>query len=201
MLFQRVNLLFVIVIFATTVACTDDSQLSSTPSNMPYFDLKGLLEQQVDMLDSLDPEVQIEALIGNEHDEEVMQKDSADWAETLALYVEADLNKPVLRDQYLIRDSLLTGTGKRLKIYQAKQPQEVDIPYMKIYYEEDLSQVRRVETLFRENNPLYSTQRQMELRFANEGGTLRLLSFGVTGKQKMILRDSILYQTVANLRY
>jgi len=201
MLLQRVNLLLVSVFFAITVACSDESQLGSTSSNMPYFDLKGLLEQQVDMLDSLNPEVQIAALIGNERDEKVMQKDSTDWAETLKLYAEADLNKPVLRDQYLVSDSMLTETGNRLKIYQAKQPKEVDIPYMKVYYEDDLSQVRKVETLFRETNPLYSTQRQMELRFANQDGMLRLLSFSATGKQKMILRDSILYQTDATIRY
>jgi hypothetical protein len=198
---RRIKQIFLFGILLGHIGCSGGSQVEVSMENNPYYDLKGLLDEQIAMLDSLNPEVKIQALIGNEQAEEVMRKDSADWAESLALYSEADLNKPVLRDQYSVSDSTLSGDDLQLKIYQALKPEDVDIPYMKVYYENDISRVRRIETFFREDNPLYSTQRRMTLDFENRSGDLRLLSFSTLGKQKMIFRDSIIYQTEATIRY
>jgi len=198
---RRIKQAFLTGILLINIACAGDSQVEISMENTPYFDLKGLLNQQITLLDSLNPEVEIQALIGSEQAHEVMHKDSADWAETLELYADADLNKPVLRDQYLIQDSILAGSDLQVRIYRAKQPEGVDIPFMKVYYENDISRVRRVETFFRENNPLYSTQRSMALHFGSEDGLLRLMSYSTSGKQKMIFRDSVLYKTDASIRY
>ncbi len=198
---SNIKLLFISGFLLIHSACIDDPQADVSLKNTPYFDLKGLINEQVKVLDSLNPQVEMQAVISGEEESQTLRKDSADWAETLKLYAEADLNKPVLRDQYIVSDSSLQGSGLRLKLYQARRPGEVDIPYMKVYYQDSLPAVRRIEAFFREENPLYSTQRNMSLRFEEQGGRVLLTGYTTLGKQKMIFRDSILYRNVGQIRY
>jgi len=194
--------LFVAIVFAFTLfACVDESQVDVPLEGTPYFDLKGLVEEQILLLDSLNPEVEMLATISGKEDELTLRKDSAGWAETLKLYVEADLNKPVLQDQYVVIDSVIQKSNMSLKLYQARQPDDVDIPFMKVYYQGTLSSVRRIEAFFREENPLYSTQRSMNLRFKEQDGQVLLAEYSTSGKQKMIFRDSILYQNTGRIMY
>lgn len=188
-------------LFSLQVACVGESQVEISVDDNLYFDLKGLIDQQVSMLDSLNPRVEMQALISGKEESQVLRKDSAAWAETLKLYAEADLNKPVLRDQYVVSDSSLEDSDLQLKFYRAKRPDKVDIPYVKVFYQDSLSAVRRVEAFFREENPLYSTQRSMSLRFEEHGENVRLAEYVTTGKQKMILRDSIMYRNEGRIQY
>ena len=189
------------MLFLFNTSCVKEAPLDSSSEANPYFDLKGLIDRQIYLLDSINPEVNMNAVISGEKESQTLRKDSADWAETLKLYAEADLNKPVLRGQYTVTDSSLQDSDLRLKIYQAKSGAEAEIPYMKVFYQDSLSEVRRVETYFLEENLLYSTQRNMSLEFDKKDGGVLLSAYSTTGKQKMIFRDSILYQNVASLQY
>lgn len=201
MLHSIFKLLVISGLILVHAACVSESQVEVSVENKLYFDLKGLIERQVTLLDSLDPQVEMQALISGEEESQVLHKDSAAWAETLKLYAEADLNKPVLRDEYVVSDSSLEDSGLQLKFYQAKRPGEVDIPYMKVFYQDSITRVRRIEAFFREENPLYSTQRNMSLQFEDLAGDIRLSGYSTTGKQKMIFRDSILYRNTGQVYY
>jgi hypothetical protein len=198
----KTNLLSILVLTATLLSCqNEDLQIKPELNNTPYFDLKGLINRQVALLDSLQPEVTIAASIGERTDTQTLKKDSADWAESLKLYADADLNKPVLRDQYLVSDSNLVQKELQVRTYRAKDQQEVDIPFMQVIYKDSITQVREVEAVFREDNPLYTTLRQMKLYFEADGSHPRLIGYTTSGKQKMILRDSVTYQTEARIKY
>ena len=185
-----------------TVSCnSNSSQPVQGLDDTPYYDLEGLINAQVYLLDSLNPQVEMLAMISGKQETKVLRKDSAEWAEALGLYAEADLNRPVLRDQYSIKDSYANDFGWQLRTYQAIQPGDVDIPYLKVFYEDDIDNVRRVEALFREENPLYSTLRSMSIGFERRAGRVMITSYTTTGRQKMVLRDSILYQTNARIIY
>lgn len=174
-----------------------ETQLQATP----YFDLKGVIEEQIALLDQLNPEVEITARIGNESETQSLQKDSSDWAEALKLYSDADLNKPVLRGQYVVQDSVLQDQNLRAKIYHARDKENVEIPYMKVVYKDTTANLHSVEAVFREENPLYSTYRNMVLYFENTDGNLRLVQYETQGRQKMIFRDSVVYATTGQLKY
>jgi hypothetical protein len=168
--------------------------------NKPYFDLAGVIEQQLMLLDSLDPQLRLTAAIGEQEESTLTRKDSASWAEMLQLYADADLNDPVLRGMYEVQDSSLENSPLRAKVFRARD-EDVEIPYMKIYFEEVPENLRYVEALFREENPLYSTRRLMRLTFHEVSGLNRLSSFSSSGKQKMIFQDSVIYHTEGEILY
>ncbi|MEK6477373.1 hypothetical protein WJR50_07560 [Catalinimonas sp. 4WD22] len=191
-----------IILLLITVGCqSEESDVESMLEATPYFDLKGVINQQITLLDRLNPQVEITASIGKNTETETMQKDSAAWAEALQLYVDADLNKPVLRGQYTITDSTLEEENLQAKIYRAKNEKEAEIPYMKVVYKDSTSNPCYVETLFREENLLYSTYRSMSLHFDQLQGNLRLTEYETQGRQKMVFKDSVFYSTRGLLQY
>jgi len=194
---QRCTICLLLLFCWLMTACSEGTN-PAQQRQTPYFDLATLVERQIARLDSLNPEVAVTARIGEQTQTQTFLKDSAGWAETLELFAEADLNKPVLIDQYLVQDSVLNDSATKMRVYRAKRPQKVDIQYLKVTYQDSLAEVRSVEALFREENPLYTTQRQMTLEF-DEAELLQ--TYRTLGKQKMIFRDSVLYQTEGKLIY
>ena len=167
----------------------------------PYFDVPSLVRQQVYWLDSLNPPVTLQARIGTQTEAETVRKDSAAWAETLQLFQQANINRPVLQGAYEESDSLLADQNLRLRTYRYQQSDAAEIPYLKVYYRDSLSNVYRIETAFQEDNILYSTHRNMRMTFAQYREGPRLTAFETIGKQKMMFRDSVTYVTRGEVQY
>lgn len=179
----------------------EETKLEKQLQATPYFDLKGVIEEQIILLDRLNPQVEVTARIDDHTETQTLHKDSSAWAEALKLYSDADLNKPVLRDQYIVEDSVLQEQNLQAKIYHARNKGEVEVPYMKVVFKDTTTNLHSVEAIFREENPLYSTYRNMALYFENAEGTLRLVHYETEGKQKMIFKDSVVYATRGQLQY
>lgn len=182
-------------------ACEYSAEVSERLEQEAYFDMPTLVQQQLSRLDSLRPSVEIVAQIGDRKEVEKIQKDSSTWAETLKLFSDANINRPVLQGSYTVSDSTDRQHDWNIRVYQAKQPKEVEIPYLAVYYQDSLSDVRRIETEFREENILYSTVRRMSMQFEPTASGPRLVGYSSEGRQKMVLRDSVYYHLQARLKY
>ncbi|GEM_PF-1469597 len=190
----------ILFLFSFT-SCDYTNQVSEELNQEPYFDLTGLVERQLAHLDSLRPSVEITATINDQQEVEAMQKDSTDWVETLKLFSEASINRPVLQGRYQVKDSTDQANGWNIRIYRAQQPADVEIPYLAVYYQDTLQNVRKIETVFLEKNVLYRTERRMEMQLSpTELGPL-LTKYQSSGTQKMIFRDSVHYRVEATLEY
>ncbi len=177
------------------------SEVVSQLRNEPYFDLKGLLDRQIDILDSLDPSVEINALIGKEKESITTHKDSSAWRTSLKLFMDADINQPVLQGRYAVKDSFDQQRGLKVKVYEGLQQDGLDIPYLKVYYKDSLADVRYIETMFQEENLLYTTQRFMSATFDPFNRLPRITHYKILGKQKMLFKDSIQYEMNAQINY
>nr|WKN38312.1 hypothetical protein K4G66_06300 [Tunicatimonas sp. TK19036] len=195
------NLLVIAFTIISLSACDYTTEVSEDLTQEPYFDLPSLVQQQLDRLDSLQPSVEVVAKINNQEEKEKVKKDSTGWAETLKLFSDADINRPVLQGSYIVSDSTDQQHHWSVRTYRAKQPQEVEVPYLTVYYQDSLTNVRRIETKFHEENLLYSTSRQLEMQFEPTNSGPRLVGYRSEGRQKMILRDSVHYQLQATLQY
>ena len=180
-------------------ACTPQSPVSEL-GKKPYFDVPSLVQQQLQWLDSLNPPVMLRASIGGQTQTETMRKDSTAWAEAFDLFRQADINQPVLQGEYEESDSA-TQDSLRVRTYRAKRAQQAEIPYLRVYYRDSLANVYRIETMFQEDNVLYSTSRKMWMTFASRQGKPRVIAFETQGKQKMMLRDSVTYSARGELQY
>lgn len=190
-----------IIGFIVLTACNYTAEVSNELGEDPYFDLPNLVQQQLAQIDSLQPLVEIVAEIGGEQEAETLKKDSADWAETLKIFSTVNINRPVLQGSYSVKDSSDQQRGWQAKVYRAKQPEKIEIPYLIVYYEDSLENVRRIETEFREQNMLYRTRRQLAMQLQPAETGPRLVSYQSNGSQKMIFRDQVDYFLEARLQY
>lgn len=194
-----ISLLFGSLLLAS--GCAQESKVVSELQQKPYFDLPGLIQQQLHWLDSLNPPVVLQAQIGSEIEQETLRKDSAAWAETLQLFQQTNINRPVLQGEYEESDSVLSDQNLRVKTYRYRKSGNAEIPYLRVYYRDSLANVYRIETAFQEDNVLYSTHRAMWMTFARHQGEPRVTAFETVGKQKMMLRDSVTYIARGELQY
>ena len=195
------TLLLLFLVLTCFTSCQQDvvSQLQNTP----YFDLKGLINQQITMLDSLNPPVEILGKIESQQEKTTLHKDSSAWRASLKLFTDADINQPVLQGRYTVEDSTDTQQGLKIRLYRVRNNKDSSIPYMRIYYQDTLTRanVKRIETEFQEYNMLYSTQRKMSASFEKFHGNPRILEYETTGKQKMLFKDSVTYSMLAKIDY
>ncbi len=197
---QRIS--FVLYSWLLVVGCTQNASVATDSAKKLYFDMPTLVRQQIYWLDSLNPPVTLRTRIGTRTETETMRKDSAAWTETLQLFQKSDINRPVLQGSYEEVDSTVAEQeGRRVRIYRAKNANQAEIPFLKVYYQDSLDNVYRVETVFQEDNVLYSTHRKMWMTFSPYQGRPRVEAFETTGKQKMMLRDSVTYAARGELRY
>ncbi len=187
-----------LLLLVTLYSC--QQEVVSELQKEPYFDLKGLMNQQIAMLDRVNPAVEISAQIAGEDETQTIRKDSAGWQASLKLLTEVDINQPVLQGSYIVKDSVDREHDLKVKWYVAKKA-DADIPYMKVFYQDSLPAVRRIEAAFRESNLLYTTQRKMSATFDAFEGSPRLKQYQAEGTQKVIFKDSVYYQLQATIQY
>jgi hypothetical protein len=75
------------------------------------------------------------------------------------------------------------------RTYRAKSPSPV--PFVKFYYRSSPYELKKIESVFHEENALYDTRRNLLLEFDDISGTLLLSGYQLSGTQKMILNDTV----------
>lgn len=168
-----------------------------TIERLPYYDVKGLVSRQIKYLSNASPEVQIIATVNGTREERKIDKsDSIFWVRTLSLVNKADINQPALQGIYSEKDSVVHATkALKLKSFYPNQKKQTNVLYLNVYYDSTLSDVHHIETLVRDKNLLYITERKMKLSFEDHQGQIRIKQYEVFGKQKIIFGDTIYFTT------
>lgn len=73
----------------------------------PYYDVKGLIDNEIMLLDSLKPSVNKTVIKDGVSEEKVL--DSIEWKNELSSFLEADINKPAWADSYEIKEENAEG--------------------------------------------------------------------------------------------
>ncbi len=153
-------------------------------------------------LDSVDARVKKIAFIEGKQDSILFTPDSSGWAQELKLFLEAGINKPVLRNQYDISDTAALNSNLSIRKYEYIGDSKSAVEYMHVYYLDSLPYVKMVEARYRENNLLYKSGRKIRMNFDDNGGLIaRLESFAVEGFQKMIFKDTVTFAIKAGVVY
>lgn len=157
-----------------------------------YFDLKGLLEEQVNLLDSLEPTVNKTTYIDGREENQSLHFDSSAWAREMEIFYEVDINDPILRDAYqLIEESI--GDSLMVESYTSKD-KSAEIEFLKIFYPPEKDAPLYITAVFSEKNALYDSKRSLKLIFEKQQGLNVLKGYSIEGVQKMLLKDTIRYK-------
>jgi hypothetical protein len=180
--------LFLLSLFVCACVPTSDS----SKVDKKYFDLTQFVQQQVNRLNAQKPNVKKQINLDGQTDE--IQTDTLDWAKELALFSEADLNLPSLRDSYEIKEDKAKHTITYIAKEEKQKVREINIVFGENSEIEKVN-IKEIKIVFSEDNQLYEIQRVMEMKLENN----LLSAYSIKGFQKVILKDSLVYDIKATL--
>lgn len=160
--------------------------LKETPTN-EYYDVAGLIKNEIQLLDSLNPAVDKEVTIDGEKENSTLHFDSLGWAHELEVFTLIDINEPVLKDEYDAFESKLDSG--RVLTYRAKK-KSLGVENIHLTFNNS-NQLQKLEATYSEKNALYTSTRDLEMHFQPLGKQVAVSQYAITGKQKMILKDPV----------
>jgi len=181
------------------LSCTDPVEKEST--NLKYYDLNGLIDQQLVWLIEFNPEIRKTAVLNGIPESSSMRLDSVQWARELKIFRDADLNKSRLRLEYRIVEDLSEPTSNlKIRLYEAINKEMMEVEYLKIFYVEKEEDLRKLEASVREKNSLFSSKKTLYMTFEDDGnGSIKIKHFKIEGQQKMILMDTVKFSLEVTL--
>ena len=184
----RLNFLSIAICGLLAAGCGGQNQ--STGS---LYDIDSVIQFQVSHFIHQGAQIRKKAVLnGVEKVTVILPKDSIDWDEELAIFLELDIiNRPINRNLYKVEDLSDTESNLRIKSFAATE--ELPVRYLKVYYFKTMDRVRKIEAEYNARNALYKSTRLLTLEFEEVEGKSRLTSYAVDGGQKMFLDDSVQY--------
>lgn len=188
------KLVWVVCCFCYAIVGCQTAEQASSALLPEYFDLKGLLETNIEYLEREKPEVEKSLTLNGLG--EVIKTRELDWRDELAFFLEADLNKPALKGSYDIStpDSISEQ-------YTQKEGLETPVKSMTIRNNSQHGVVREVIIFTNTQNKLFDSERTLTLHFEDIKGGIRLVSYSVKGSKKLALGDPDEFEVVAVVKW
>ena len=181
-----------LILLLGLISCGENQMETQVETN--YFDVKGLLEDQIHVLANAKAKLEKETVFDRSSDHDVTYPDSTGWRQELNTIIGLDINKPVSAGMYAVTDGL-SDEGSNLSIQHTflKDTTGVGVTDIKVFYFSTIENVRRVEIIKRERNPIYHSEFAVSMTFESLGEGLVLDGYQMQGYQKMIFMDSSTY--------
>ena len=174
------------------VGCGDAGP-AAPPTRRPlYFDVKGLVTQQVQQLNQRHAAVTKRVSLRNATPETV-RVPTVKWADELQIFFQADINKAALRGGYAV-DSVLLPNGTLRRTY-TRRPGQANAPVTRLLVVQRGTEPQELAATIVQQNNLFSTKKQLHCYFEN--GHLR--RYEVEGRQKLVLFDTLRYSAAGQV--
>lgn len=157
-----------------------------------YYPFDSLLNNQVQHLARAKATLSKKAAIGEKEElKTFIPKDTLAWRHELDVFAQLnDINKPVNRGKYRIVPHA-KDRNSNLLIYTLESTEKLPVSFLKVYYLETLSNIRKIEGLYRQESSLMHTSRYLSMEFQHINNKTVLTSYSMKGGQKMLLGDSV----------
>lgn len=182
---KQVSLVLLIII-----AC---SSCNTKHSNTKYYyAMDSVLNAQIQYLAQSGATLTKKASIdGKEEQTTFVPKDTDYWRYEFDVFAELnDINKPANVGKYRIVPDV-KDTNSNLLIYTVESTEPLPIAFLKVYYLNTLTNIRKIEGLYHEESSLLRSTRQLSMEFHDINNKIVLTSYSITGGQKMLLGDSV----------
>lgn len=180
-------------------SCVPD-QNNRTKSANSFYDINGLIDEQVKILDSISPSILKKAILnGKEEFTKLTPIDSATWAKELIIFKSADINRSMLSDSYVITESI--NSHSKNILYTSKYPGKTKVEELSVLLGNADQNPIEIHAIVDNRNELFDSAKKLEIHFITKGGILLLSSYKIEGSQKMISKDSTTYVIKAEIIY
>lgn len=196
---MKINIRLFILPLVGILSCTNSEKREV--DSLKYYDLNGLIDQQLSWLIELNPKIRKTAVLNGIPESSSMRLDSVQWTRELKIFRDADLNKSRLRQEYRIVEDLSEPTSNlKIRLYEAINKEMMEVEYLKIFYVEEEDYLRKLEASVREKNALFSSKKMLYMTFEDNGnGSIKIIHFKIEGQQKMILMDTVKFSLEVTL--
>ncbi|WP_048825418.1 hypothetical protein [Hymenobacter sp. DG25B] len=171
-------------------ACNPDAGAPKPVIRSRYFNLKGFLDAQADLLNQQRPAVEKRVQLRNGQ-LETTRVPQVDWTKELQIFYQADITKPALRGAYTIDSVVADGLLRRT--YSRREGIENPVRTLTVVTEGP--QVREVQAVITQDNPLFYSEKQFTLHAQQN----KLADYQVRGVQKLVLFDTLRYSASSRL--
>lgn len=190
------NLRIILLLLFFVVGCR--SERKAETAEKVYFDLAGFVDQQVAYLQENPVNALKKVDMNGEHEEvniinNKIEKSGelVNWEKELALFKEADINKPVLRNSYEVIEKL-EGLAT---IYMAKE-EDLPVHSLSVFRENQDEEVTEISISYLEEKDLFLNTRELRMELENE----KLRKLTINGFQKLPTIDSLIYYIQIELK-
>jgi hypothetical protein len=169
-----------------------------------YFPVDSLIKAQVVHLDTSNAKLTKFGFFDDKNDTaSYMPPDSLAWANELsALDQLSAINKPIYSGNYIIENGLKdTRSNLTILQYTAKPDQELAVPYLRIFYHGNLSNIRKIEGAYDETNALYKSKQIISIEMQNLYNKNVVTSYTIEGGQKMVLADTTYFSVNTRINF
>lgn len=160
--------------------------------NSYYYPVDSLLKDQSKFLSSSKARLTKEAFIDGETESKTyIPRNDTTWQFELDVFAQLnDINKPTNAGKYKA-DRAVKDVNSNLLIYTLESTEKLPVSFLKIYYLDNLSNIRKIEGVYHEESSLLSSARHLSMEFQNINNKIVLTSYSMKGGQKMLLGDSV----------
>ena len=157
-----------------------------------YYNLDSLFQAQSQLLISEKAKLRKSATLDEKNDTAYFAPDSLGWINELStLSTLALINKPIYMGLYSVKDERDSKSNLQVLSYSVNEGKEVPVPFVRIYYLGSLSNVKRIEGVYKEENELYTGSQALSIELQDVYNKTVMTSYIINGHQKMILADSV----------
>ena len=167
----------------------------------PYFDLSGLIQDQVILLSILNPTLR--KSVEKDGKAEVLETklDSIQWLTELQPLAQVDINRPRLRDSYTVSESISQDDIKLIS-YQLVDLQQTGIQYLNVYRDAVLDNLLKIEARNQQGNFLYESESIIEMTFEMDDiGDIFLQSYRISVDQTMLFSETARFEIEGAIEY
>ncbi|HEY5690493.1 MAG TPA: hypothetical protein VIS49_03465 [Cyclobacteriaceae bacterium] len=187
------------LIFLSTLALVSCEKKNATGNK--YFDMDGLIDNQVNYLIKMKASITKSVAVDSAKDQSTFIPDSLGWTDELSVFRHLELiNKPIYAQAYEVLDGI-KDDNSNLMVMTLNAKIDVPVKQFKIFYQNDLEKIKRIEAQIVEQSSLYFTVRTFTIELDDHQGVPALSQLNVSGVQKMILRDSVRFSISSTINY
>jgi hypothetical protein len=167
-----------------------------------YFPIDSLLRVQVYQLTEAKAQLNKQAEInGQSETKSIIPTDTTAWQHELDIFFALNtINKSINAGSYVV-ESNMPDVNSNLLIKSFSTTKDLPVKYLKVYYLDTPSNIKKIEALYHEENSLLKGSRQLILEFKDVYNKVMLIAYSIEGGQKMFLGDSVQFSVKCSISF
>jgi len=164
-----------------------------------FYDIRGLVLNQLANMDSIRPSLKKSAVIDNETAASTFTPDSAAWVKEFEVLLQTDLSQSDLQLSFdLTTEKSADGM---VQCYISREPDITHLDTLKLSFEEGAAVPCEIEGHFHAENTLYKAYKHIDFQFQDMDGSCLLARYRIEGWQHMIAKDTNRFEISGEIIY